>query len=137
MATRSSLALLCLLPVLAPPLWAQDTPRQDTPRWQQTDPRYGLLTPIPDRGAVPPIVELALTPTPETLAFRARSREYAMQIRRIRHKHLGTIRVDEIRAEGIARLRELTDSAAFQPLIDELVRDAPRQRSARGAPPRN
>ncbi len=116
MVLRFTATVVCVLPVLAGPLWAQESPR-----WEQTDPRYGLLTPIPDRGAVPPIVELARAPSPESVTFRGRSREFARQIRRIRHKHLGDIRVEELRAEGIARLCELTDPAAFQPMIEELA----------------
>jgi len=38
----------------------------------QDDPRYGLLTPIPDSGGVPPIVEIATRPTAEELDFRRR-----------------------------------------------------------------
>ncbi len=91
--------------------------------WSQDDPRYGLLTPIPDRGAVPPIVEMLDGLSDRQLQYRARVREYKKQIRQIRHRYLGNKRAKEVRAEGIARLREFTDAAAFKPLITELKRE--------------
>jgi hypothetical protein len=96
---------------------------QEATTWSQTDPRYGFLAPIPDRGAVPPIVEMAQRPSRQELDFRARSRDYGRQIRRIRHEHFGTVRVQALRDEGIAELKELVDPAAFKPLIEELARE--------------
>ena len=87
------------------------------------DPRYGLLSPLPDRGGVPPIVEMMYGPTPAELAERAQARAYAKEIRRIAHEHLGDIRVDSIRQAGIAELRRFDDPAAFMPLISELSRE--------------
>ncbi len=87
----------------------------------QEDPRYGLLTPIPDRGGVPPIVEIAVRPTAEELEFRRRGREYASRIRRVRHEYLGDMRAREFRDRGIDALRGFTDAAAFRPLIEELA----------------
>jgi hypothetical protein len=46
---------------------AEPAQTQDTSTWSQTDPRYGFLTPIPDHGAVPPIVQMALRPAPQEL----------------------------------------------------------------------
>ncbi len=106
-------------PAVAPPVPATPTPKT----WTQDDPRYGLLTPIPDRGAVPPIVEMLDGPTADELRYRARVRQYAKQIRQIRHTYLGNKRAEELRAEGIKRLREFTDPAAFKPLITELERE--------------
>ena len=87
----------------------------------QEDPRHGLLTPIPDRGGVPPIVEIAERPTAQELDFRRRGREYAMQIRRIRHEYLGGMRAEKFRTRGIDELRGFTDAAAFMPLIEVLA----------------
>ncbi len=116
-ATSRLRVVLSVLPLLAvAPVDAQE-PQQG---WTQDDPRYGLLTPIPDHGAVPPIIELAGRPSDEELAFRRRSREYAAEIRRIRHEYLGGMRVAELRARGLDELRRLTDPAAFMPLIEEL-----------------
>ena len=109
------LALLATVPVEAPA--DAQVPRH---RWTQDDPRYGLLTPIPGHGAVPPIIELAGRPDDDELAFRRRSRDYVIQIRRIRHEYLGRIRVAELRSRGIDELRTLTDPAAFMPLVEEL-----------------
>jgi hypothetical protein len=97
---------------------------QTARRWEQTDPRYGFLTPLPDRGAVPPIVEMALAPTQEELDFKARAREHARQIRLIRREYLGGMRVERLRARGIEELCRLEDPAAFEPLIKELSREA-------------
>jgi hypothetical protein len=104
---------------LAGQAWAQEPAP-----WTQTDPRYGFLSPIPDHGAVPPIVEAALRPSRQELDFRARSREHAKQIRRIRHEFLGEVRVRALRDQGIAELLKLDDPAAFKPLIEELQREA-------------
>ena len=103
---RPALAVLALLPLLG---------------WMPDDPPEGLLSPIPDHGAVPPIVEPAGRNGDEELAFRRRSRELATQIRRIRHDYLGDTRADALRARGIDELRMLTDHAAFIPLIEELA----------------
>ena len=102
---------------------ADSASTQDASTWSQTDPRYGFLTPIPDHGAVPPIVQMALRPTPQELEFRARSRDYGRQIRRIRHEYLGEVRVRTLRDRGIAELLKLEHPAAFKPLIEELARE--------------
>ncbi len=88
------------------------------------DPRYGLLSPIPDHGSVPPIVDLLTSASEGQIASRARSREFTLQIRAIRHEYLGKNRILEARAQGIAQLREFTDPAAFMPLIRELSGEA-------------
>ncbi|MCH8087278.1 MAG: hypothetical protein IIC81_05410, partial [Chloroflexi bacterium] len=67
-----------------------------------------------------PIIDLAGRPDDDELAFRRRSRDYVIQIRRIRHEYLGRIRVAELRSRGIDELRTLTDPAAFMPLVEEL-----------------
>ena len=113
---------LFLVPVLAAVVAASASAQEPSP-WSQTDPRHGFLTPIPDHGAVPPIVQMAVRPTPQELEFRARSRDYGRRIRRIRHEYLGKIRVPALRAQGIAELQMLEDPAAFKPLIEELVRE--------------
>ncbi len=105
-ALRPALALLTLLSLLG---------------WSPDDPPQGMLSPIPNHGAVPPIVEPAERSGDEELAFRRRSRELAGQIRRIRHDYLGPTRADALRAHGIDELRMLTDPAAFIPLIEELA----------------
>ncbi len=87
----------------------------------QDDSRYRLLTPIPDRGGVPPIVEIAARPAAEELDFRRRSRAYASRIRRIRYEYLGDMRAREFRDRGIDELRAFTDAAALEPLIEELA----------------
>ncbi|MHC4303650.1 MAG: HEAT repeat domain-containing protein, partial [Planctomycetota bacterium] len=113
---------LALLGTLAVAL-AASAQTQDSSTWSQTDPRYGFLSPIPDHGAVPPIVQTALRPTRQELDFRARVRDYARQIRRVRHEYLGEVRVQALRDQGIAELLKLQDPAAFKPLIEELQRE--------------
>ena len=85
------------------------------------DPRYGLLSPIPDRGGVPLIIDLLSNPAEGQIASRARGRQFTRQIRAIRHEHLGKIRNPQSQSEGIAQLREFTDPAAYMPLIRELT----------------
>jgi len=82
------------------------------------DPRVGLLTRLPDRGGVPPIVDMLYGPSREELNRRASARQYKQQLRRIRHLHFGTTRVPELRAEGIERIGEFVDPAAFHPMIE-------------------
>ena len=84
------------------------------------DPRYGLLTPIPEDGYIPPSVRLVEQQSEAQRAYRAKMRGYRQQIRRIRHEHFGEMRVAEIRREGLDRIRQFTDPAAFAVLIEEL-----------------
>ncbi|MCH8164232.1 MAG: hypothetical protein IH889_01340 [Planctomycetes bacterium] len=98
--------------------WAQTPQPRD-----QSDPRYGLLTPLPDQGAIPPIVEMLYGPTDVELAHRAKVRQYTKQLRLIRHKFLGHMKAQELRARGIAQLKEFIDPAAFMPMIEVLVRE--------------
>jgi hypothetical protein len=85
------------------------------------DPRYGLLTPLPETGGVPAIVALMDAASERELAARARAREYEQQLRRIRREHFGPIKAPEIRLEGLTLLREFTDPAAFRPMIEVLA----------------
>jgi len=103
---RPVIAVLILVPLLG---------------WTGDDPTDRSLKPIPDHGAVPAIVEPALRSDDDQLAFRRRSRESAIRIRRISHDYLGDTRADTLRARGIDELRSLTDPAAFIPLIEELT----------------
>ncbi|MCP3904687.1 MAG: hypothetical protein GY715_13755 [Planctomycetes bacterium] len=95
----------------APP---KKTPKPVAP----DDPRYGLLTPIPDRGGVPPISSLLGVPSERELEWRARARNYEKQLSGIRRVHFGRSRSERLRAEGFERLREFTDPAAFRPMIE-------------------
>jgi len=81
------------------------------------------LAPIPDVGGLPAIYSKNCELTAEELKQRAVVREYAQQIRLIRHKHFGQIKIAKTRAEGIAELQEFTDPAAFEPMIQELARE--------------
>jgi hypothetical protein len=83
----------------------------------------GLLTPIPESG-VPPIYNKMYDLTAEQIALRGKARGYAQQIRKIRHKHFGDVRVAEIREQGIELLNQFSDPAAFAPMIEELAREA-------------
>jgi hypothetical protein len=99
-------------------------PPQEEPAWKQTDPRYGLLSPLPETGGVPPIVQLMHGPGPAEIERRKLEREYEKQIRRIAYEHLGKIRVPETRARGIAAICELDDPVAFMPMIEVLAGEA-------------
>lgn len=93
------------------------------PNSKKPDPRYGILTPLPETG-LPPILTMRDGPTSDELAYRARLRGYEKQINRIRYEHFGPIKVERIRREGIEELREFTDPAAFRPLIERLADEA-------------
>ena len=81
------------------------------------------LSPVPDVGGLPAIYSKDYEPTAEELKQRAVVRDYGRQIRLIRHKHFGEIKIEQVRAQGIAQLVEFTDPAAFAPLIEELARE--------------
>ncbi len=83
-----------------------------------TDPRYGLLTPLPETGGIPAIYNEMYGPSDAELNHRARQREYRTQLRIIERKYFRS-RVPETRALGIVELQEFTDPAAFKPLIEE------------------
>jgi hypothetical protein len=84
-------------------------------------PPAGLLTPTPETGNLPPILGLLDGPTDGELRFRASARKYAQQIRQIRRKCFGPIKVQSIRDQGISELYEFTDPASFRPLLTELA----------------
>jgi hypothetical protein len=86
-------------------------------------PPAGLLTPISENGGLPVIHSMMYELTAEELAHRAAMRQYARQIRKIRHEYFSVTRVQSIRDQGIALLSEFTDPASFQPLIEELKRE--------------
>jgi len=126
MLTRCTQALLTSILILIQ-MWpltvgasAAEEPDFSIPPKVEQDPRYGLLTPLPDHGPLPPIVELANTPSPEELEHRAKVRGYEQQLRQIRRKHFGRMRASAIRAAGLAQLREFTDPAAFRPMLEIL-----------------
>ena len=87
------------------------------------DPRFGLLTPLPDQGGLPPIISHRDAPGEEELASRARARRYTQQLRGIKRRHFGRVRVEKIRAAGRDQLREFTDPAAFKPMLDVLMHE--------------
>lgn len=85
----------------------------------EESPDVELLSPLPADGIVPPIV------TPRYDEFldavspsRARIREYERQLKTLRYRHFGRIRVAEIRAQGLDRLREFTDPASFGLMVE-------------------
>lgn len=86
-------------------------------------PPEGLLTPIPENGGLPAIYSKLYDLTAEQIRHRGVTRQYAKQIRRIRHEHFGAIRSPSIRQDGIDLLAEFTDPAAFAPMIEELERE--------------
>jgi hypothetical protein len=72
---------------------------------------------------VPPIVEIMAGLPQDQRAQRARVRQYVKRIRLIAHEYLGEVRVEALRARGLAELRELDDPAAFEAMISELARE--------------
>jgi len=78
-----------------------------------------LLVPLPQTGAVPPIVRDPLAPSMREMALRAQARDYRGQIRRIVRAHLHQRR-DELRKPGFEELGHFRDPAALPTLVDEL-----------------
>jgi len=72
-----------------------------------------------DMSEIPSLADMGGYATPEELQARAEAREYRRQIREVLYRYLGRKKALEIRQEGIDRLREFTDPAAFVPLIEE------------------
>lgn len=110
--------------ILPEPTVAESEPKPESVRHPDDGsrpPPAGLLTPIPETGNLPPILGMLDGPTDSELRFRAAARKYAQQIRLLRHKYLGQIKVPSIRAEGIAQISEFTDPASFRPLLTELA----------------
>lgn len=72
-----------------------------------------------DMQHIPPLADMSNYATAEELSTRAEARAYRRQIRLILYRYLGKKKKEEIRQDGITRLREFTDPAAFIPLIEE------------------
>ncbi|MHC4948319.1 MAG: HEAT repeat domain-containing protein [Planctomycetota bacterium] len=96
----------------------------DTPVAPADDPRYGVLTPLPEAGPVPPMIAGLHEMSEQEKAWRAKVRDYRRQLRMLRREHFGQMRVPEIRRRGIEQLAEFTDPASFRPMIEELAREA-------------
>lgn len=119
---RPMLACAILMPLTLGASAVAQTTRVSAPD-RPDDPRFGLLTPLPDRGGLPPIVSLRDGPSEQELASRARARRYEQQLRELQRRHFGRIRVESIRARGITQLREFIDPAAFQPMLEVLMNE--------------
>lgn len=105
----------------APSPASHSTPADDTDGSDRPRPEYGLLTPIPESGGLPKIYGKLYDLTAQEIRHRAKVRQYEKQIRIIRHKNLGEIKVEKIRKAGLDQLAEFTDPASFQALIQELA----------------
>jgi hypothetical protein len=126
----------CCLPAASPESQAQTPADAEKPAPKVTatahDPKTapprtaptGLLTPIPENGGLPRIYSQLYDITAEQMNFRAKARGYGRQIAKIKHNHFGDVRVAEIRQQGLEKLREFSDPAAFRAMIDELAREA-------------
>jgi hypothetical protein len=79
------------------------------------------LSPIPSKGPVPPMVEPDAAIEQEH-EIRAKRRQYERQVKTIANKHFGSVKVEAIRVEGLAKLKEFTDPASFRPMF-EVVAD--------------
>jgi len=126
MRIRPVIACAAALALLAP---AGGAPGQSTqPASSQhpslEDPRYGLLTPLPETGGVPAIYDTMYGPSAEELAFRARSRSYRKQLRLLEREYFRSTKRPDLMEQGLAELREFTDPASFRPML-EVFEDAP------------
>lgn len=88
-----------------------------------------LLKPIPPHGGVPPITNPAGDPEAMLFGSRAEQRGYEDQLKLIRQKYFGS-QGARSKANGIAELRQFTDPASFQPMIEIFAREAPEVRDA-------
>jgi hypothetical protein len=79
---------------------------------------------IPSEGAVPPTAHQDTSYTDDALAPRAKSRDDASAIRRIKREHFGDVRDQAKREDGIAKLRSFRDPAAMVPMYKELRGEA-------------
>ncbi len=109
-----------------------DTAHQDTqpgaqhtiPAAVQDDPRYGLLSPLPETGGIPAIYNMLHGPSEAELAHRAKAREYEKQFRLLKRDYFQSLKNEKAVRNGLAELAEFTDPAAFQPML-EVFADSP------------
>lgn len=80
------------------------------------------LSPLPENGTVPPIVQW-YPEYEQELAYRARVRGYERQLKIIRHKYFGNRKLASLREQGLEELTEFTDPAAFKPMVRVLARE--------------
>lgn len=81
-----------------------------------------LLKPLPDRGAVPRIVD-GTWPTASARGRDVLLKRYQVEMRRIARKHFGTKRVPAIREAGFDAIRKYDDPVAFLAMIDIFDRE--------------
>ncbi len=80
------------------------------------------LSPLPENGTVPPIVQWHPEYEQE-LAYRARVRGYERQLNKIRRKFFGIRKLASLRQQGFDELTEFTDPAAFKPMVKVFARE--------------
>ncbi|MDG2031100.1 MAG: hypothetical protein P8J45_08855 [Phycisphaerales bacterium] len=94
------------------------------------DPDRGILeTMLPASGPVPSMTPHR-TRLPLAMPDGDRSREWRAILKSMQKKHFRSIRRENVRLEGIAELRKITDSAAFQPMFEILEGEKDDVRSA-------
>jgi hypothetical protein len=87
----------------------------------------GFMIPIPDRGALPLVVQT----NPDHPLLRAEQlqrgqrRAIERQIKALRRKHFGRMRDLDVRQAGIERLAEYDDPIGFEPMIEVLENEQP------------
>jgi len=88
-----------------------------------------LLAPIPAVGGVPAITDPPCDPEVMLFVARAEQRSYEQALRELCQRYFHTRR-PAIRAEGVAQLRQFTDPASFEPMIEVFARETPETRHA-------
>ena len=96
---------------------------QDSSTAPASDPRYGLLSPLPSTGGIPAIYDHLYGPSDAELAYRAKLREYEKQLRLIKREYFRSQNAS-LMNEGLEQIREFTDAAAFKPML-EVFEDSP------------
>lgn len=81
------------------------------------------LTELPAKGQLPPTRNKFSKPADGNIVFSVKQRNFRKQIQSIRRTYLGKMRVAKLRQQGIDLIKEFTDPAAYEPLIDELAHE--------------
>ena len=82
--------------------------------------RNHVPKPLGETGAVPNMASQQGVPSSGAAGDRQRSRRWRGEIEELRGRHFGLRGRNQLRAEGLAKIRLITDHAAFQPMFEVL-----------------
>ena len=90
-----------------------------------TKPQFATPQTIPDRGAVPPVVDPQLVESVHDMALAAEYGPYKRQLRALARRYFTNRRNSEIREEGYTQLQGFTDTGALFAMPFTLDRQKP------------